>query len=253
MHFRAFWLCRIFCSGIIFASYESTDDAQIDGHVNSVSARVSGHVAKLNVEDNQYVRKGHCAGRDRSGGLSSCSRAGAGRIRRCPGASRSCWHQCSLDQCEYFQPSQRVRRQESPMRRLELPPLGNNSRLRNLKSRRPKRIIPKAQNDLVRYKQLIDKQEISQQQYDQAVANAQVSRRDRRKQRRQCRRRRGTDPASPEQAAAGERRLANGRHRSADHAFHDRALYRHRPTRSRKRPSLTRLNSICSTRELPLR
>src|ERR1700675_898093 len=39
-------------------SYESTDDAQIDGHVNSVSARVSGHVIKLNVDDNQYVQKG---------------------------------------------------------------------------------------------------------------------------------------------------------------------------------------------------
>ena len=33
----------------------------------------------------------------------------------------------------------------------------------------------KAQNDLVRYKQLIDKQEISQQQYDQAVAIARAS------------------------------------------------------------------------------
>src|SRR5271165_1716879 len=41
-----------------FSSYESTDDAQIDGHVNSVSARVSGHVIKLNVDDNQYVEKG---------------------------------------------------------------------------------------------------------------------------------------------------------------------------------------------------
>src|ERR1035438_6152152 len=41
-----------------FASYESTDDAQVDGHVNSVSARVSGHVTSLNVEDNQYVEKG---------------------------------------------------------------------------------------------------------------------------------------------------------------------------------------------------
>jgi len=41
-----------------FTSYESTDDAQIDGHVNSVSARVSGHVVKLNVDDNQYVEKG---------------------------------------------------------------------------------------------------------------------------------------------------------------------------------------------------
>src|SRR5213592_1155651 len=41
-----------------FSSYESTDDAQIDGHINSVSARVSGHVFKLNVQDNQYVAAG---------------------------------------------------------------------------------------------------------------------------------------------------------------------------------------------------
>src|SRR5579864_4112126 len=39
-------------------SYESTDDAQVDGHVNSISARVAGHVVKLNVQDNQYVQAG---------------------------------------------------------------------------------------------------------------------------------------------------------------------------------------------------
>src|SRR5271166_1348781 len=39
-------------------SYEDTDDAQIDGHLNSISARVSGHVAKLLVEDNQFVQAG---------------------------------------------------------------------------------------------------------------------------------------------------------------------------------------------------
>ncbi len=41
-----------------FTSYESTDDAQIDGHVNSISTRTSGHVVKLNVQDNQYVQAG---------------------------------------------------------------------------------------------------------------------------------------------------------------------------------------------------
>src|ERR1700686_3384884 len=41
-----------------FTSYESTDDAQVDGHVNSVSARISGHVIKLKVQDNQYVQAG---------------------------------------------------------------------------------------------------------------------------------------------------------------------------------------------------
>src|ERR1017187_3696285 len=32
-------------------SYESTDDAQVDGHINSISTRISGHVVKLNVQD----------------------------------------------------------------------------------------------------------------------------------------------------------------------------------------------------------
>ncbi|MFZ1156432.1 MAG: biotin/lipoyl-binding protein, partial [Candidatus Sulfotelmatobacter sp.] len=40
------------------SSYESTDDAQVDGHLNSISARISGHVIKLNVRDNQYVEAG---------------------------------------------------------------------------------------------------------------------------------------------------------------------------------------------------
>ena len=39
-------------------SYESTDDAEVDGHINSISARISGHVVKLNVQDNQYVQAG---------------------------------------------------------------------------------------------------------------------------------------------------------------------------------------------------
>jgi len=44
-------------------SYESTDDAQIDGHLNAVSARVSGHVAK------PVCGGGHAPGRNRSQGL----------------------------------------------------------------------------------------------------------------------------------------------------------------------------------------
>jgi membrane fusion protein (multidrug efflux system) len=39
-------------------TYESTDDAQVDGHLDQISARVSGYVTKINVEDNQYVQKG---------------------------------------------------------------------------------------------------------------------------------------------------------------------------------------------------
>src|ERR1700676_4073590 len=39
-------------------TYEATDDAQVDGHINNVSARVSGYVLHVNVDDNQSVQKG---------------------------------------------------------------------------------------------------------------------------------------------------------------------------------------------------
>src|SRR5437762_13829091 len=37
---------------------ESTDDAQVEGHVVSVAARVSGQVRAVLVQDNQYVHQG---------------------------------------------------------------------------------------------------------------------------------------------------------------------------------------------------
>ena len=37
--------------------YESTDDAQIDGNLVQVSARIKGYVSKVNVQDNQEVEK----------------------------------------------------------------------------------------------------------------------------------------------------------------------------------------------------
>src|SRR5262249_10576665 len=41
-----------------FATYQSTDDAQVDAHLYPVSARVSGYVVNVNVDDNQYITAG---------------------------------------------------------------------------------------------------------------------------------------------------------------------------------------------------
>lgn len=41
-----------------FSAYESTDDAQIDGHVDAISARITGHVSEVLVEDAQIVKPG---------------------------------------------------------------------------------------------------------------------------------------------------------------------------------------------------
>jgi membrane fusion protein (multidrug efflux system) len=38
--------------------YESTDDAQVDSHLNPISARVTGTIKKVYVEDNQHVEVG---------------------------------------------------------------------------------------------------------------------------------------------------------------------------------------------------
>lgn len=41
-----------------FTTFESTDDAQIDGYIYPVSARVTGYVTRVTVDNNQYVEAG---------------------------------------------------------------------------------------------------------------------------------------------------------------------------------------------------
>jgi membrane fusion protein (multidrug efflux system) len=41
-----------------FSSYEDTDDAQIDGHVNAISARINGYVLDVPVDNERYVKAG---------------------------------------------------------------------------------------------------------------------------------------------------------------------------------------------------
>jgi membrane fusion protein (multidrug efflux system) len=59
--FLAVGLALIATAGVIYwrsTAWESTDDAQIDGFVFPVSSRVSGHVVRVMVDDNQYVQAG---------------------------------------------------------------------------------------------------------------------------------------------------------------------------------------------------
>jgi membrane fusion protein (multidrug efflux system) len=157
-----------------FTSYESTDDAQVDGHVNSVSARVSGHVIKLNVDDNQYVEKGTvlveidpadyevAAAQARAEYADAQAQASASDIN-VPITDVSTSSQVASAQAGVANAKAGVAasRQQFEAAKAQIAEAAANN--------------VKAQNDLVRYKQLIDKQEISQQQYDQAVAAAQAA------------------------------------------------------------------------------
>src|SRR4051794_31094328 len=39
-------------------AHETTDDAFIEGHIIQISPKVTGHIAKVYVTDNQHVKKG---------------------------------------------------------------------------------------------------------------------------------------------------------------------------------------------------
>jgi len=157
-----------------FNSYESTDDAQVDGHLNPVSARISGHVEKLLVSDNQYVHVGQAlveidpkdyqvlvarAQGDYDNAVAEASAAGV----NIPITSTSTSSQTAAAAADVAaaRASLQAAKQQWDAANAQLAQADANN--------------VKAQNDLARYKQLISKQEISQQQYDQAYAAAQAS------------------------------------------------------------------------------
>jgi membrane fusion protein (multidrug efflux system) len=157
-----------------FTSYESTDDAQIDGHLNSISARVSGHVVKLLIEDNQYVEAGtplvqidpkdYQVALDRAQAYYADALATSQAAQvNVPLTNVNTTSQESAAQAdvENARAGISAARQQFDAANAQLAQAEANN--------------VKAQNDLVRYKALVDKQEISQQQYDQALAAARAN------------------------------------------------------------------------------
>ena len=156
------------------ASYESTDDAQVDGHVNSISARVSGHVIVLNVDDNQYVKAGtvlveidpadYRVAYDRAkADFEDAQAAAVAAGVSVPISSVNTSSQVSATEADVNNARAGIQaaQQQFEAAKAQLQEAEANN--------------VKAQNDLVRYKQLVDKQEISEQQYDQATAAATAS------------------------------------------------------------------------------
>jgi membrane fusion protein, multidrug efflux system len=155
-------------------SYESTDDAQIDGHLNAISTRVSGHVLKLLVNDNQYVEAGTplveidprdyevAVARAKAAYQDALATAESMQVN-VPITTANTGSQLSAAQAEVegMRAGVAMSRQQLEASRAELEQAIAND--------------IKAQNDVGRYKQLVDKQEISHQQYDQAVAAARSS------------------------------------------------------------------------------
>jgi membrane fusion protein (multidrug efflux system) len=157
-----------------FTSYESTDDAQVDGHVNSVSARISGHVTKLNVQDNQYVPAGtvlveidqadyQVAYERAKADFEDAQAAALAAGVTVPITSVNTTSQVSAADADVNSARAGIQaaQQQFEAAKAQLQQAEANN--------------VKAQNDLGRYKQLVEKQEISQQQYDQTIAAAKAN------------------------------------------------------------------------------
>lgn len=157
-----------------FTSYESTDDAQIDGHINSISARISGHVIKLNIEDNQYVQAGtvlveidpndyQVAYERAKADFADAQAAALAAGVNVPITSVNTSSQISASEADVNSARAGIQAAEQQFEAAKA------------QFQQAEANDVKAQNDLGRYKQLVEKQEVSQQQYDQAVAAARAS------------------------------------------------------------------------------
>lgn len=51
----ALWILTLFFD---FSTYETTNNAQVEAYINSVSARATGHIKEIKFEANQFVHKG---------------------------------------------------------------------------------------------------------------------------------------------------------------------------------------------------
>lgn len=155
-------------------SYESTDDAQIDGHINSVSSRVSGTVTAVYVEDNQSVQAGQLLvdldPRDYQVAL-AMAKAGLGAARRqisvqnpnvpiTNTTSQTTISTSGLD-VSAAQANLAAAEQEyqSALAQVRLAQANHNNDLA----------------EVARYKALVDKDEVSRQQYDAKVTTAKAS------------------------------------------------------------------------------
>ncbi|HLH34231.1 MAG TPA: HlyD family secretion protein [Alloacidobacterium sp.] len=151
--------------------YEDTDDAQVNGHLIQISSRIAGHVIKVNVDENQYVEAGtviaeldpkdfQTAVQQDEANLESAEASYEAAKVNVPVTHVSTGSQVSSAQADVSSADAQVVQAQHQLQAAQAAVLqaeANNT---------------KAQADLERYKPLVEKDVISKQQFDAAVATA---------------------------------------------------------------------------------
>lgn len=152
-------------------SYESTDDAFIDGHVNPIGSRIDGTVTAVHVENHQFVKAGQVLvdldPRDYQTALEQAQAAYAqaqSQIRaenpNVPITQTTTQSTVSTGQAEVATAEAALTGAQKDFQ----------ARLADLARAEAQSV--KAQQDVKRYQMLVSKDEIPQQQFDAAVATA---------------------------------------------------------------------------------
>jgi membrane fusion protein, multidrug efflux system len=156
------------------SSYESTDDAQVDAHLYSVSARISGYVVKVNVEDNQWVQKGTVLVEIDPKDFEVAVSEAQANLANAEATAQS------LNITVPITSVNTSSQLKSSASGIENSRAGITAAERQLTAahaqvEQAQAGDVKTQDDLHRYKLLVDKREVSEQVYDQALAAAKAS------------------------------------------------------------------------------
>lgn len=168
-------LLAIAAGGLLYwlhaRQFESTDDAEIEAHLNPISARIDGTVARVYVDDNQTVRAGqplvdldprdYQVALDQS--IAQLSQARSMVIAQQPNVP--------ITQMEN---TTNISTGEADVANAQaaLAAAGRDRDAAAAKVTESEANNARAQADLARYRVLIAKEEVSQQEYDQIVAAA---------------------------------------------------------------------------------
>jgi membrane fusion protein (multidrug efflux system) len=156
------------------SSYESTDDAQADVHLYPVSARISGYVVKVSVDDNQWVEKGTVLVEIDPKGYEVAVAQAQANLGNAEATAQS------LNITVPITSVNSSSQLESTASDIVNTTAGIIAAQRQLTAahaqlEQAEANDVKAQDDLRRYKLLVDKKEVAEQVYDQALAAAKSS------------------------------------------------------------------------------
>jgi membrane fusion protein (multidrug efflux system) len=165
-----------------FSGRETTDDAQIDGPINPVAAKVSGQVSSIFIRDNQFVKAGtiliqidprdyQVALEKAQADLAAAQSAADAAQTHVPMISTTTSSQTSLADAAFEQVQAARDVALKDVRVEEAKMATTQARVRAAEASHTK-----AMQDLERMKLLIARDEISRQQYDAAVAAADATR-----------------------------------------------------------------------------